>query len=125
MLTKICDCAIPGSTSLKVARDRTGRCESASKWGARTRCNGLPRAYLGNPGPGSVHQQGLCYPQASHSYLRAIQLRETLGNAHWGAATSFEMLGERDRMRAYAIRFLVLRPESPYAPAARTMTTTP
>jgi tetratricopeptide (TPR) repeat protein len=54
-------------------------------------------------------------------YEKALVIDEKNADAHWGAAMSYEALGEPDKMRAHAARFVALAPSSQWIPLAKKM----
>jgi tetratricopeptide (TPR) repeat protein len=54
-------------------------------------------------------------------FEKALEIDEHNPDAHWGAAIAYQALGENDRMRAHARRFLELAPNSMLAGEAAKM----
>lgn len=54
-------------------------------------------------------------------YEAAVELDDRVPDAHWGAAVAYEALGNAERKRRHAARFLELAPGSTLAPRAREM----
>jgi tetratricopeptide (TPR) repeat protein len=75
-------------------------------------------AYLGL---GSVASLEGNHQEAASFYERAVAIDETNPDAHWGLAFTYQTLGDKDKMRLHAKRFLVLAPNSMLASHAAKM----
>jgi tetratricopeptide (TPR) repeat protein len=82
-----------------------------------------PKATAPKVGLGSVASLEGKHAEAAALYEKAVALDERNADAHWGAAISYDELGDRNRRRAHALRFIELAPQSALVPRAREMLT--
>jgi tetratricopeptide (TPR) repeat protein len=77
------------------------------------------RSSMARIGLGSALYLDKQYGDAARAYDAALAIDGNSADAHWGAATSYSALGNREVARMHALRFLELAPSSALAPRAR------
>jgi tetratricopeptide (TPR) repeat protein len=80
-----------------------------------------PRATSPKVGLGTVASLQGKHKEAAALYEQAVALDEKNADAHWGAALSYQELGDHARKSQHARRFIQLAPQSALVPRAREM----
>jgi tetratricopeptide (TPR) repeat protein len=80
-----------------------------------------PKVVSAHIGLGSVAYLEGRFRDAARHYEAAAEIDDKVADAHWGAAAAYDALGDAERRRLHAARFLALAPDSTLAPRAREM----